>query len=110
MKTHVKTVSMLQTAKLKAAAEREMKAVHEAINQQTSMCQGESQSADSATAPLRARLNRAIEVMQEGLIERDTEVRSSTIIQAVNNSLSGNNVTEALGCYLPILDRQPIGT
>ena len=70
---------MLQTAKLKAAAEREMKAVHEAINQQTSMRQGESQSADSATAPLRARLNRAIEVMQEGLIERDTEVRSSTI-------------------------------
>ncbi|KAL0022317.1 hypothetical protein WJX79_009955 [Trebouxia sp. C0005] len=64
-----------QTAKLKAAAEREMKAVNEAINQQTNTPQDGSQSADSATAPLRARLNRAIEVMQEGLIERDTEVR-----------------------------------
>ncbi|DBA78506.1 TPA: hypothetical protein ACH3X2_007993 [Trebouxia sp. C0005] len=52
-----------------------MKAVNEAINQQTNTPQDGSQSADSATAPLRARLNRAIEVMQEGLIERDTEVR-----------------------------------
>ncbi|KAL0039144.1 hypothetical protein WJX77_009128 [Trebouxia sp. C0004] len=64
-----------QTANLKAAAEREMKAVNEAIKQQTSTAQGGPESADSGTAPLRARLNRAIEVMQEGLIERDTEVR-----------------------------------
>ncbi len=100
---------MLQTANLKAA-EREMKAVNEAINQQTSTPQGGSESADSATAPLRARLNRAIEVMQEGLIERDTEVRSSTIIHALHCSLSVYNVSEALGCCLPIFDRQHIGT
>lgn len=90
---------MLQTAKLKAAAEREMKAVNEAINQQTNTPQDGSQSADSATAPLRARLNRAIEVMQEGLIERDTEVR---FIHALHCSLSIYNDSEALGYYLPI--------
>jgi hypothetical protein len=101
---------MLQTANLKAAAEREMKAVNEAINQQTRTPQGGPQSADSATAPLRARLNRAIEVMQEGLIERDTEVRSPSIIEALHRSLSLYDVSEAFCCYLPNFDRQPIGT
>ena len=75
-----------------------MKAVNEAINQQTSAAPGGPQSADSATAPLRARLNRAIEVMQEGLIERDTEVRSSTITEALHRSLSVYNVSKGLPC------------
>ena len=92
---------MLQTAKLKAAAEKEMKAVSEAINQQVSTAQGGPQSAASATAPLRARLNRAIEVMQEGLIERDTEVRSSTIFEALHCSLYACNVSEAFCCHVP---------
>ncbi len=93
-----KTVSVFQTAELKAAAEREMRAVNEAINQQISTAQGGPQSADSATAPLRARLNRAIEVMQEGLIERDTEVSSSTIFEALHCSLSAYSVSEAFYC------------
>lgn len=63
----------MQVANLKAAAEKEMKAVHEAINRQTMGEQTGPMSAEDKTAPLRARLNRAIEAMQEGLVERDTE-------------------------------------
>ena len=69
----------MQVANLKAAAEKEMKAVHEAINQQTMGGQTGPMSAEDKTAPLRARLNKAIEAMQEGLVERDTEASSSDL-------------------------------
>ena len=51
-----------------------MDALVEQINQQ-SKTQGEKGSAsDDRVGPLRIRLHRAIEVMQQGLVERDTEV------------------------------------
>lgn len=66
---------MLQTASLKAAAEQEMKAVTQAINQSANSNQNGGASAGDKTATLRLRLERAIAVMQEGLVERDTEAR-----------------------------------
>lgn len=51
-----------------------MDALVEQINQQ-SKTQGEKGAAtDDRVGPLRIRLHRAIEVMQQGLVERDTEV------------------------------------
>ena len=50
-----------------------MDALVEQINQQ-SKTQGEKGSASDRVGPLRIRLHRAIEVMQQGLVERDTEV------------------------------------
>ncbi|KAL3147397.1 hypothetical protein ABBQ38_014463 [Trebouxia sp. C0009 RCD-2024] len=64
-----------QGAQLKDTARKEMDALVEQINQQ-SKTQGEKGAAtDDKVGPLRIRLHRAIEVMQQGLVERDTEVR-----------------------------------
>ncbi len=65
----------MQTQALKDASKKEMEAVREAINQHTEASQEVGVSAVDNTAPLRTRLERAIEVMQEGLVERDTEAR-----------------------------------
>ena len=65
----------LQNARLKDTARKEMDAVVEHINKQSQTLGNSDQAAEDNTAPLRARLHKAIEVMQQGLIERDTEVR-----------------------------------
>ena len=67
---------MLQTAQLKAAAEKEMKAVSKAISSQAmAHNSSDAASASDKTAKLRSRLEIAIQLMQQGLVERDTEVR-----------------------------------
>lgn len=52
-----------------------MDALVEQINTQSKSHSNKGTTAEDKTAPLRTRLHRAIEVMQEGLVERDTEVQ-----------------------------------
>ena len=52
-----------------------MDALVEQINTQSKSQSNKGTTAEDKTAPLRTRLHRAIEVMQEGLVERDTEVQ-----------------------------------
>ena len=69
------SLSMLQTAQLKAAAEKEMKAVSKAISSQTlAHSSSDAALASNEIEKLRSRLERAIQLMQQGLVERDTEV------------------------------------
>ena len=51
-----------------------MDAVVEQINQQSKAKGDTGTATDDKVGPLKTRLHRAIEVMQEGLVERDTEV------------------------------------
>ncbi|KAK9841968.1 hypothetical protein WJX81_001717 [Elliptochloris bilobata] len=63
-------------AEVRAAAEARMSALMGDIAQRLAASSGGAQSASAdPTAELRGRLEAAIEVMQEGLVERDTEVR-----------------------------------
>ena len=65
---------LLQKNDLKEAADREMKAALQRVS--SAGDSGVTESDNSSIAPLRTRLQQAIENMQEGLVERDTEVRS----------------------------------
>ena len=51
-----------------------MDAMVEQINQQSTTVGDKDSAIQDQVGPLRTRLNRAIELMQEGLVERDTEV------------------------------------
>lgn len=51
-----------------------MDAVVEQINKQSTAVGDKGSATEDKVGPLRTRLNRAIELMQEGLVERDTEV------------------------------------
>lgn len=53
-----------------------MDAVVEQINKQSTAQGGKETATEDKVGPLRTRLNRAVEVMQQGLVERDTEVSS----------------------------------
>ena len=65
-----------QVTRLKRAAESRFDSIMTSIRQQSSATSVESSTA-SAPADLQARLEAAIGVLQDGLIERDTEVSSS---------------------------------
>ena len=52
-----------------------MDALVEQINKMSKAEGNKGTAMDDNVGPLRTRLDRAIEVMQQGLVERDTEVR-----------------------------------
>lgn len=73
-RTNYGIAMLLQKNDLKKAADREMKAALQRVS--SAGDSGVTESDNSSIAPLRTRLQQAIENMQEGLVERDTEVRS----------------------------------
>lgn len=66
---------VLQKNSLKAAADKEMKAAVQRIS--GAGPSSTSETDQGAVAPLKTRLQQAVENMQEGLVERDTEVRAA---------------------------------
>ena len=64
----------MQNAQLKDTAGKEMDALLKHINKQSTTEGDKGTATEDRVGPLRTRLNRAIELMQEGLVERDTEV------------------------------------